>query len=95
VIKLSPIDANLESAVSDGALVPLSDRFNTALATYFVQAGHSRDGILASANDPVVASDPRQLYELQLRQEAYIKQISLSSVLVSHATKGIETLVKG
>lgn len=94
VINISVIDTGLEEGASDGALVPLSDRFNTALATYFVDAGQTRDSILASANDPRVASDPQQLYELQVRQEAYVKQLSLTSALVSHATKGIETLVK-
>ena len=58
VINISVIDTGLEAGASDGALVPLSDRFNTALATYFVDAGQTRDSILASANDPRVASDP-------------------------------------
>ena len=41
-----------------------------------------------------LAADPQQLYQLQLRQEAYTKQVTLTSALVGHATKGIETLVK-
>jgi len=94
VIKISEIDAAVSGAAADGRLVPLSDRFNDALARHYVQAGHERDGILASANDPMVAADPRLVYELQLRQEAYVKQMALSSALMSHATKGVETLVK-
>lgn len=94
MINITAIDAALNTGGEGGALVPLSDRFNSALAKYYAQAGHERDGILASANDPLVASDPQKLYELQVRQETYTKQISLSSALVSHATKGIETLVK-
>jgi len=75
-------------------LMPLSDRFNATLADHYVRAGHERDALLAAANDPAVAADPQRLYELQVRLEAYNKQIALSSALVSHATKGIETLVK-
>jgi hypothetical protein len=94
VISITAIDTAVSSGAADGALVPLSDRFNEAFARYYVQAGHERDGILAAANDPMVAADPQQLYQLQLRQEAYTKQVTLTSALVGHATKGIETLVK-
>ncbi|MEI2260090.1 type III secretion system inner rod subunit SctI [Stenotrophomonas indicatrix] len=94
MISISAIDVALKATDTDAALVPLSERFNTALANYYVKSGHQRDAILAGANDPVVAADPHLLYDLQVRQEAYTKQISLSSALVSHATKGIETLVK-
>lgn len=94
MIKISPIDAAMQGGTGDDDLVPLSDRLNTALAKYYVEAGQERDGILAAANDPAVAANPQKLYELQVRQEAYTKQISLTSALVSHATKGVETLVK-
>lgn len=82
------------AAVGDDGLVSMSDRFNAALAEGYLWAGRERDDILATASDPGVAADPQRLFELQQRQEAYTKQIALSSALVSHATKGIETLVK-
>jgi len=95
VISISPISAGMTGAGSaDGVPVALSDRFNHALASGYVWAGQERDAILAAANNPDVASDPARLYALQVRQEAYTKQLALSSALVSHATKGIETLVK-
>ena len=77
-----------------GIPVPLSDRFNTAIAESFVWAGSERQALHAAANDPHTASDPELLIQHQLRQEAYTKQIALSSALMSHATKGVETLVK-
>jgi len=77
-----------------GMPVPLSERFNSALAESFVWAGGERQGLLAAANNPNVASDPELLFQHQLRQEAYTKQIAVSSALMSHVTKGVETLVK-
>lgn len=95
MISISMIDPAVRGSTGDGpSPVPLSDRFNQALAERYLWAGTERDAILASANDPATAADPQALYALQLRQEAYTKQIALASALVSHATKGIETLVK-
>jgi len=74
--------------------VPLSDRFTTALARSYVSAGSERDAIIDAASDPAVAADPQRLYELQLQQEAYTKKIAVSSALMSHFTKGVETLLK-
>jgi len=79
---------------AEAGMVPLSERFASTLGKAHVWAGSERDAILAAANMPAVASDPELLHRLQLRQEAYTKQIALSAGLVSHATKGIETLVK-
>ncbi len=95
MLDISPISAALTGgAAVDGSAVPLSSRFNQAFAESYVWAGHERDAILAAANNPAVAGDPARLYALQVRQEAYTKQLAMSSALVSHATKGIETLVK-
>lgn len=95
MISVTPIHAAVSSvAAAKGVPVPLSSRFNQALAESYVWAGHERDAILVAANDPAIASDPARLNALQLRLDAYTKQIALSSSLVSHATKGIETLVK-
>lgn len=85
---------DFDIAEVDGVPVPLSNRFNQAFAESYVWAGRERDAILAAANDPAVASDPARIHALQLQLDAYTKQIALSSSLVSHATKGIETLVK-
>jgi hypothetical protein len=93
LITLIDIDSQ-DIAAENGALVPMSDRFNAALAERYLWAGQERTAILAAANDPNVASSPQLLHELQLRQEAYTLRIALSSALMSHATKGIETLVK-
>ncbi len=78
----------------DTRAVPLSGRVTTALAESYVWAGSERDAVLAAANDPATASDPQRLYELQLRQEAYTKKLAVSSALMSHFTKGVETLLK-
>lgn len=86
--------ASIAGGDTSGIAVPLSDRFNDALAHDFVHAGSERQAILAAANDPRTASSPELLFQLQLRQEAYTKQMALSSALLSHATKGVETLVK-
>jgi len=95
MISITPVYAAVSgTGATDGAPVPLSSRFSQALAGSYVWAGKERDAILAAANDPDVASDPARLNALQLRLEAYTKQMALSSSLVSHATKGIETLVK-
>ena len=95
MISITPIQAAATAmAAANVAPVPLSSRFSQALAGSYVWAGKERDAILAAANDPDVASDPARLNALQLRLEAYTKQMALSSSLVSHATKGIETLVK-
>jgi hypothetical protein len=95
MISIAPVSAALAPlAAADGVPVPLSSRFNQALAESYVWAGRERDAILVAANDPAVASDPARIHALQLQLDAYTKQIALSSSLVSHATKGIETLVK-
>lgn len=95
MISIAHVSAGVSGTVSvDGLPVPLSSRFNHALAESYVWGGQERAAILAAANDPAVASDPNRLHALQLRQEAYTKQVALASALVSHATKGIETLVK-
>ncbi|MCS4230675.1 hypothetical protein EDF77_2501 [Stenotrophomonas maltophilia] len=95
MISIAPVSAGVSPlAAAEGASVPLSSRFNQALAERYVTAGQERDAILAAANDPSVAADPARLHALQLRLDEYTKQIALSSSLVSHATKGIETLVK-
>ena len=95
MISISPLPISASGlAAADGVPVPLSSRFNQAFAESYVWAGQERDAILAAANDPAVASDPARLHALQLQLDAYTKQIALSSSLVSHATKGIETLVK-
>ncbi len=86
--------ASVAAGGTTSIAVPLSDRFNDALAHGFVHAGSERQAILRAANDPRTASSPEQLFQLQLRQEAYTKQMALSSALLSHATKGVETLVK-
>ncbi|MBD8697308.1 hypothetical protein [Stenotrophomonas sp. CFBP 13718] len=91
MFNIFPLSAAVSGgAAVDGSAVPLSSRFSQA----YVWAGKERDALLASANNPAVASDPALLYAHQVRQEDYIKQLALSSALVSHATKGIETLVK-
>ena len=91
MISIAPVSAAVSPlAAAEGVPVPLSSRFSQA----YVWAGKERDALLASANNPAVASDPALLYAHQVRQEDYIKQLALSSALVSHATKGIETLVK-
>lgn len=95
MISIAPVSAAVSTlAAADGVPVPLSNRFNQAFAESYVWAGRERDAILAAANDPAVASDPARIHALQLQLDAYTKQIALSSSLVSHATKGIETLVK-
>lgn len=95
MFKISLITADVSGdAVMDGSVVPLASRFNQAIAEGYVWAGHERQAILDAANDPKVASDPDRIYALQLRQEGYIKQLALSAALVSHGTKGIETLMK-
>jgi|GEM_PF-939091 len=97
MISIAPVSAGVSPlAAAEGASVPLSSRFNQALAERYVTAGPERDALLApaQANDPSVAADPARLHALQLRLDEYTKQIALSSSLVSHATKGIETLVK-
>lgn len=81
-------------AASDVTPVPLSERASGQLASSYVWAGNERDAILVAANDPATASDPAALYALQLRQEAYVKRVSVTSALASHFTKGVETLLK-
>jgi len=78
----------------DSKAVPLSDRFTSALADNYVWAGTGRDALLRPANVPTTAADPQRLYELQVRQEAYSKKMAVSSALMSHFTKGVETLLK-
>lgn len=95
MITITPIDSVTAGAASLGAAsVPLSERFTAALAESHAWAGSERDAVLRAANDPTVAADPQRLYELQLRQEAYAKKISVGSALTSHFTKGVETLLK-
>lgn len=92
---VSPVDATafgLEEA--DGAPVSLFSRFTQGLAEGYVWAGHERDAILVAGNDPEVASDPARVHGLQLQVDAYTKKIAVIAALMSHATKGIETVVK-
>lgn len=91
---LSGTAAGIGAQTSDVTPVSLSDRFSGALARSYVSAGSERDAILHASSDPAVAADPQKLYELQLQQEAYTKKIAISSALVSHFTKGVETLLK-
>lgn len=92
---ISPIAFLASTGSTSGVdVTPLADRFNTDLAGRLHWADREKMGILAQANNPDTAADPQALHALQLRQEAYTKQIALASALMSHATKGVETLVK-
>ncbi|NIJ70762.1 hypothetical protein [Xanthomonas sp. 60] len=95
MLSISPIASVSPLATDiDSQAVPLSDRFTSALAETYVWAGTERDALLRTANDPMTAADPQRLYELQMRQEAYSKKVAVSSALMSHFTKGVETLLK-
>jgi len=95
MISIAPVSAAVSTlAEADGVPVPLSSRFNQALAESYVWAGRERDAILAAANNPDVASDPAQLNELQRRLEAYNIKTLFGSAMASHVTKAVETLVK-
>jgi hypothetical protein len=95
MITLPPISADLFDITSEGGLpVPLSSRFNQAAAEGFIWSGQERTALLAASNDPAVAGDPDQLAAFQTRHQEYTLAVAFSSAVVSHLTKGIETLVK-
>lgn len=95
MLSITPIATGAPLATEiDSQVVPLADRFTSTLAENYVWAGSERDALLQTANDPMTAADPQRLYELQVRQESYSKKLAVSSALMSHFTKGVETLLK-
>lgn len=79
---------------ADGAAVPLSDRMSQALANSYVGAGNDLAAIQAASNDPVTASSPAALHELQLNLADYTKRMIVAAGLANHANKTVETLLK-
>lgn len=91
---IDPAAVDVQSIAADGHVVPLSDRFKRHAAGAFQDAGQERATLEAMAGDPMTASDPALLWELQQRQEAYTKRMTLAAVMTNHLVKGVETLVK-
>ncbi|WP_164273829.1 hypothetical protein [Stenotrophomonas sp. B1-1] len=91
---IDPAAVSLQPAIAEGQAVPLSDRFKRHAASAYLEAGVDRAVIEGMANDPVTASNPALLWELQQRQEAYTKRMTLAAVMTNHLVKGVETLVK-
>lgn len=89
------IDSDLTLATEiDSQIVPLEKTVINALAKENVGAGTTRDKLLQAASNPMTAADPRLQYKLQVALERYNKQISVRAALMSHVTKGVETLLK-
>lgn len=74
--------------------MPLSERFEAAWADAYVQAGQRRSAIEAASNDPNVASNPERMFQLQTQMNSYVLDMTVTSGLVNHAVKAVETLLK-
>jgi hypothetical protein len=85
---------HLSVASSLDQAVPLSERFQAAFAEAYVQAGERRSAIEAASNDPSVASNPESLIQLQKKMHDYVLGMAMTSGLVNHSVKAVETLVK-
>ena len=90
ISSVSGIDDN----PGDGAILPLSGRFDQAVGAAYVDAGQRLEQIQAAGNNPDVANDPARLFQLQLDLQGYVKDMTLASSLVGHAVKTVETLLK-
>ncbi len=78
----------------ESVAVPLSDRMGHALANSYVDAGNDLAAITAASNNPVTASSPAALFELQLNLADYSKRMIVAAGLANHANKTVETLLK-
>ncbi len=86
------IDA-AEGAAGAGTM-PLSDRMANALARSYVESGHDLAMIQAASNDPSVASNPHQMFQLQTALADYTKRMTVAAGLANHMNKTVETLLK-
>lgn len=91
---IDPAAVDLQSAIAESQVIPLSERFKRHAAGAYLDAAQDRAVIEGMAGDPMTASDPALLWELQQRQEAYTKRMTLAAVMTNHLVKGVETLVK-
>ena len=82
------------AAAGEASAMPLADRFSSALAHSFVDAGADLAMIKAASNDPAVSSNPVQMFALQTALADYSKRMIVAAGLANHATKTVETLLK-
>lgn len=92
-MNVTPITAQVIDT-PDGGGMPLADRFAGALANSYVDAGADLSMIKAASNDPMVSSNPVQLFALQTALADYSKRMIVAAGLANHATKTVETLLK-
>lgn len=92
-MNITAISAVVSPAGGDGA-VSLSDRMTQGLADSYIQSGQELAMIEAASSDPMVASNPVQLFALQTALADYAKRMVVAAGLANHATKAVETLLK-
>lgn len=92
-MNVTPIAAQVIDTL-DGNGMPLADRFAGALARGYVSSGADLSMIKAASNDPMVSSNPVQLFALQTALADYSKRMIVAAGLANHATKTVETLLK-
>lgn len=91
---VTPI-ASADIAIEEvGAVLPLSGRFDQAVAEQYVDAGQMLASLKQDINDPQVASNPQRMFELQTQLEHYTKRMTITAGLVNHGVKTVETLLK-
>lgn len=91
---ISYIAAGSAAGAADVGVMSLEQRFGGALAQAYVAAGRDEAAIERASNDPRVASNPQDLFDLQLQLQDYTKRMIVAAGLVNRGVKTVETLLK-
>jgi hypothetical protein len=85
---------NMVSSAESGAVTPLGERLTHAVADAYLQSGAQQQSLLVRANDGVTATNPASLNRLQIDVAHYTIEMAKMAGLVSHLTKGLDTILK-
>lgn len=72
----------------------LEERFAQGIQALYAQSGQESSSILAAANDPLVASSPQALMDLQMAMSQHSLDSTIYSLVAKHGVDTISTLLK-